>query len=183
MLTNLLINAKICVMDTGLKFDTVVRSGRLNVSTARYVLQSPEFLPGMPGAGSPGRHRRFTIEQAIRLCVCAHLQGAGVPMQQAGAAVVYLAQRLEAGHKLTFGTAPIKKTTDPWMLRLWDSTRIRFDAGNSFSIPSKAAWYRLADGSIERAVPRPVLSCELNISRIRYSLEFTSIEDLPHSDD
>ncbi len=170
-------------MEPALKFDTVVRSGRLNLSTARYVLQSPEHLPGMPEAGTPGRHRRFTIEQAIRLCVCAHLQGAGVPMQQAGTAVIYLAQRLKSAHKLSFGDAPVKTMTDPWMLRLWDGTRIKFDGGSAFSLPSKTTWYRLADGAIERAVPRPIISCELNISRLRYLLEFSAIEEISHSDD
>ncbi len=168
-------------MEPALKFDTVVRCGRLTVSTARYVLQSREHLPGMPEAGSPGRHRRFTMEQAIRLCVCAHLQSAGVPMQQAGSAVVYLAERLEKSEKL-FANAPIAAKTEPWIIRLWDSARIRLDGGNAFAIPSKTTWYRLADGAIERAVPRPVLSCELNISRIRSFLHFSSNEKLPRPD-
>ncbi len=61
-----------------LKFNDIVTAADLRPKTAQYLLRSPQYLPKMPGAGTPGVHRQFTPCQARRLAICTRLLQAGI---------------------------------------------------------------------------------------------------------
>jgi len=67
-------------MPVSLKFRDVVVRGGLDAQTAQYVLKQPKLLPGMPKAGSQGRHRVFDPHQAVMLALSTHLVAAGIPL-------------------------------------------------------------------------------------------------------
>lgn len=70
-----------------LRFRGVIQRGRLDPDRAQYVLK---HLPlAMPKAGSQGRHRVFTIRQAVRLAIATHLVGGGVPVKMVGRLVLF----------------------------------------------------------------------------------------------
>lgn len=72
------------LMSNGVTLKDVVRLGRLHLATARYVLNRPEALPGMPPAGSRGMQRKFSLRQAVQLAMAAHLVRAGFSVETAG---------------------------------------------------------------------------------------------------
>ena len=72
---------------TDLRLNDVVANARLDLWTCKYVLKHPEVLRGMPQAGSQGRHRIFTLDQATRLAFCTLIVSAGFPLKIAGTVV------------------------------------------------------------------------------------------------
>ena len=74
-------------MKLGLKFRDVIHRGRLDPDRVQYVLKN---LPlAMPEAGSQGRHRVFTVRQAVQLVIATHLAGGGIPVKFVGPLVSY----------------------------------------------------------------------------------------------
>ncbi len=74
-------------MKDELKFSEIVARARLDSQTAQYVLKHPLDLTGMPEAGSQGRHRVFSLPQAVRLALCTQLVKAGIALRVAGKVV------------------------------------------------------------------------------------------------
>jgi len=125
-----------------LKFNDIVTRAELNGSTAAYALKHPEHLAGMPEAGSQGRHREFSVRQAVRLSICVHLVMAGVSLTLAGKAAALCDKRrkeLGSGRPVRRGASrraptPTKEeresylrepNEDPWILRLQDGHWMR----------------------------------------------------------
>ena len=74
-------------MKLELKFRDVIQRGRLDPDRAQYVLK--HFPLAMPEAGSQGRHRVFTVPQAVQLAIATHLVGGGIPVKLVGPMVSY----------------------------------------------------------------------------------------------
>lgn len=107
-----------------LKLNDIVQRGRLKLSTVQYSLKHPELLPGLPESGAKGRHRVFSVQQAMRLATCTHLVMAGVPLATAGQVVLECErsarslQRTDRKKPLSY-CEPLGR--DPWFLRVFDS--------------------------------------------------------------
>ena len=76
-----------CTMKLGLKFRDVIHRGRLDPDRVQYVLKHLSLA--MPEAGSQGRHRVFTVRQAVQLVIATHLAGGGIPVKFVGPLVSY----------------------------------------------------------------------------------------------
>jgi hypothetical protein len=159
-------------VDARLKLDEVVKYGRLDRSTVRYVLQSSHHLSGMPKAGSPGRHRQFTVDQAVKLALCAHLQCAGVPLKHAGEIWKYLQRELK---KETFAREfPPERSLAPWILTIWDGVYLKLDCGGEKRIPARNGRFHISSKSIAQVVRKPLATYSLNLSRLRHELSRTA---------
>ena len=74
-------------MKLELKFRDVIQRGRLDADRTQYALK---HLPlAMPEAGSQGRHRVFTVRQAVQLAIATNLVGGGIPVKLVGPVVSY----------------------------------------------------------------------------------------------
>lgn len=160
-------------MDMELKLNDIVSRGRLKLSTVQYALKNPDLLPDMPEAGSQGRHRTFTVQQAMRLATCVRLVMAGVPL--AGAAqVVQVGERrtrtlLGIGSKqpLLFGSQGDNK--NPWMLRAFDGQYFQiWQSGRKHRLVDSLNFWNSESGDWEMYTEEPLFD--------RYELNLTNLE-------
>ncbi|KKN17462.1 hypothetical protein LCGC14_0965700 [marine sediment metagenome] len=77
-----------------MKLRDVVERGLLHYDTAAYCLKHPQYLTGMPRAGSQGHHRVFSPEQAFTLAVFTHVFTRGHSMQEAAFVIAYCRKQL-----------------------------------------------------------------------------------------
>lgn len=77
-----------------LKFGQIIDLAKLDRWTAEYVLKHAAELKNMPEAGSQGKHRHFTLWQAVRFAVHTHLVMCGVPLRWAVTVVNWSEKRI-----------------------------------------------------------------------------------------
>lgn len=161
-------------MDDSLKLDDIVRYGKVDRSTARYVLQFPGILPGMPATGSSGKHRTFTIRQALNLAICAHLQMAGVPLREAAAALQWIQKQLVARGLGDQGLPPHDGKTS-WILTIEDHDFLMLSGGARLRIPAGRKTYSISSETIETKHRPPVAVYRLDLTFLRQCLSVASL--------
>jgi len=139
-------------METELKLRRIVEVAKLDAHTAQYVLKHPEYLDGMPVAGTQGAHRLFTPPQAVRLAICTHLVMCGVVLAQAGPVVDWVEKRVRMLSQLSRKDDRLYRgdAKGDWLLEIVDSSwvtvwkngiRHRFaEEGEYFNIQNLDEW-------------------------------------------
>jgi hypothetical protein len=163
------------MVSIALKLNEIVSRGRLKLSTVQYALKHPDLLPDMPEAGSQGRHRMFTVQQAMRLAICTRLVMAGVPLADA-ALVVQISERrartlLGIGIKqpLRYGDQPGKH---PWTLRVFDGQHFQvWQQGRTHRLIDSLEFWNLSSGEWRLYTEEPLFDrYELNLSNLERQL-------------
>lgn len=104
-----------------LKLKLIVEVAKLDLWTTQYVLKKSTLIGGLPEGGSQGKHRLFTIEQAVRLAVHTHLVMGGVILEPAVEAVKYCNQIVK---QFTANRAVSYQLVNPehrWLISVVDS--------------------------------------------------------------
>ncbi len=159
-----------------MKLSDIVGRGRLKLSTVQYALKHPDLLPDMPEAGSQGRHRTFTVQQAMRLAICTRLVMAGVPLADA-AQVVQISERrartlLGIGIKQPLLLSSQGDRKSPWMLRAYDGQYFQvWQFGRSHRHVDSLSFWNLESGEWEPYTEEPLFDrYELNLSNLENQL-------------
>lgn len=113
-----------------LKFADIVARAGIDRWTGQYCLKHPEHLAGMPRAGVQGAHRRFTVEQALKLVICVELVKAGLALEQAGLAVKHCTETYRNWPESAFpgGTKPPLyrgAPGNPWLVEVVNRQYVR----------------------------------------------------------
>ncbi len=112
-------------MAESMKFAKIVEAARLVPSTAQYVLKGCR-KPWLPGSGSQGIHRVFSLRQGVRFATVTKLVMAGVPLQRAEDAEEFcFAYRLQSRLRENERLYARDPRNGPWYLEMLDEDRIQ----------------------------------------------------------
>ncbi len=159
-----------------LKFSKVVKRARLDVSTAQYALKHPEYLKGMPKAGSQGSHREFSLQQAVRLAICTHMTMAGVPLKHAGKIVDFCEHQIRCDQPELFGRRVTYRRIDfsEWAVEVLDATMVRVWSEGLRKYVGDPTWayLDLDSGRVKRTQGKAeeLVRVELNLTELERKL-------------
>ena len=155
-----------------IKLNDIIKKNRLKLSTAQYVLKNPELLPGLPATGSQGRHREFSIQQALRLGTCCHLVMLGLPLRRAAKVLKFIEHQIRTTQPKNFGrrlTYMRGDFTEPWTVELFDCRFVRVWYGDlDGEYPARYLYLDLETGKTSkfRFEPDRLIYSEINLTEI-----------------
>lgn len=139
-----------------LKLADILSRARLDESTAKYVLRN-DYLADMPRAGKQGRHREFTLDQAIRLSICTELVGWGVPLVNAAKALDYCIKIFNAWPRpRTAGPRYLFDDAQGFIIEVVDHAFLTLDRKGAELADyhlAMGAWFSLALGKVVHEEP------------------------------
>jgi len=159
----------------GLLVHQIVRAVNLHHRTAKYVLQRADALNIRPSTGR-GEHRRFTLEESVRLALCTRLVMVGIPLARAIETTQWC-EKTAKGFNRTEKDVPYSTDLrDPWVIRILDGDYVNLCRKRDFR--RRDAWEFFEIGKWKEAIRMdpllgPVVRIEWSITDLAWALART----------
>lgn len=165
--------SKITFVEKPLKLRDVVNRARLDLWTAQHVLKHAG-LPGMPDAGSQGKHRVFSLDQAMRFALATQLVMGGVPVKFTAGVVDYCERHVKSqttGWKK--GKPLYESPENDWNLEIWDCRYVEVQRRKEAGMIDDDSFFLFAEGRMVdmfRDVDSPISMHAVHLSKLEREL-------------
>jgi hypothetical protein len=164
-------------MNEALKYSDVIERVGLHDRTAKYVLAQEGLLTGMPEAAGQGKHREFTVQQAMRLSICTTLVMVGIPLRAAARVASFCEQQVRSQtpklfrRPVTYGR---ESFSEPWELEVIGARYVRVWCGEcDGDYGARWAYYDIAEDKVHtfrQRSPEAPLRVELGLTELERKL-------------